>query len=351
MMFFDRPSVSRKDKKRIMAVIILVLTLFFGLRWKCGTDWEQYYWIFREVTWKNFYNLSRYGDQNVEIGFTFVNVLLKTIGMGSYTFYLLATNLARFILIAYTSFKLSKYPIISFFSFMSLQYMFPTRNPYATAIFFVGFIFIAKYEFKNYILTWLGACSIHISSLLVFPMYFLRRIRLNLPLQITLYLSSILLATLLSGILEQYGALLSFGFGTVDEKIEVYTRSFRDIDATRGVVSMALPLFFICLFEYVRKKTVMQKQELQNYDFWVLCYIIATSLWNILSDSLPDLCRYVEFINTWPLLIPFVINKYRQKYFGLMVILLIAYFTYRLNNSINHSVYRDVFIPYRSTFD
>lgn len=62
-------------------------------------------------------NFNRYGEQNLEIGFAFVNILLKSIGLGSYTFYLLVTNLCRFLLIAYVSFKLSKYPIVTFLAF------------------------------------------------------------------------------------------------------------------------------------------------------------------------------------------------------------------------------------------
>lgn len=347
-MFVDRPSVSVKTKKWAMAFVIFILTLFFGLRWKCGTDWDQYYWLFRDIKWHNFYNFNRYGDQNLEIGFSFVNILLKSIG-GSYTFYLLMTNLGRFLLMAYTSFKLSKYPIVSFFGFLSLQYMFPTRNPFATAIFFAGFVFIMKGDFKRYIINWILACSVHISSIVVFPIYFLRKIRLNFPIQIAVYLSTILFATAFSSMLQQIGMAISFGSGTIDEKIEVYTQAFREIESTRGIVSMALPVFFICLFEWVRKHTKMSSEELRNYDFMVICYILATGIWNLLMNSMPDLCRYVEFFNTWPLLIPYAIDKYR-KYFFLIIVVLIVYYLYRMNNTINLGVYRDLFVPYRSIF-
>ena len=120
-MFADSSRISIQKKKIILFFDIVVLTLFFGLRWQCGTDWWQYYNVFRYVTWSNFYCLNRYGDQNMEIGFAFVNVLLKQ--FGNYTFYLIVTNFIRFVLMAYVSITLSKTPIVTFFGFLSLQFL------------------------------------------------------------------------------------------------------------------------------------------------------------------------------------------------------------------------------------
>lgn len=353
-MFGDIPGGNIDTKIKIIVFPVAILTLFFGLRWNCGTDWDQYYNIFRSVKWDNFYNMNRYGNdaQLVEPGFAFVNVLLKTIGNGSYTFYLLITNLCRFLLMAYVSFKLSKTPVITFFGFLSLQYMFPTRNPYATAVFFVGFIFILKRDLLHYTLVWLGAVSIHVSSVLVFPLYYLYGHRLKFVWQLVLYGSTIIFATVFSKALQMYGSLLTLGYATIDEKIATYTQAFREIESSRGVISMALPVFFLCLFEWVRYKRhiFMSKKMLKNYDFFVICYIMATGLWNLLMNSMPDLCRYVEFINTWPLLMSFAIVKYRE-FFYLIVVVLILYYLYRMNNTINLGLYHDLFVPYRWIFD
>lgn len=348
-MFWDKPSISISSKKRIMVFPITVLTLFFGLRWQCGTDWDQYYWDFRDLTWDNFMNFNRYGEQNLEIGFAFVNILLKSIGVGSYTFYLLVTNLCRFLLIAYVSFKLSKYPIVTFFGFLSLQYMFPTRNPYATALFFVGFIFIKSKEFRKYFFTWLGACFIHVSSIIVFPIYWLHGLRLKFKYQTILYISTIVFAALFASLLQTIGASLSFGYGTIDEKIATYSQAFREEEGSRGYISMFIPFVFICLFEYVRKFTKMNHKERTYFDFMVICYIIATGIWNLFMNTMPDLCRYVEFINTWPLLVPYILNKYR-KYFGLEILVLAIYYLYRMNNTIGLGLYHDLFVPYRTIF-
>lgn len=342
----DCLKISLNAKKIIMAFDIIWLTLFFGLRWECGTDWVQYYNIFDLVSWDNFYNFHRYGEQNVEVGFAFVNVLLKTIGMGSYTFYLLVTNLIRFILMAYTSFKLSKYPIVTFFGFLSLQYFFPTRNPFATALFFVAFVFILDRKIKPYILWWLSACSIHISSVVMVPLYWLYGLRLSYIWQILIYFVSIAFERIFASYIKLAALYMNFGSGTFTEKVEAYTH-VDSYDGSRSFIQYALPLFFLTLFAFIRKRIFLNKIELKKYDFYVVCYLLSLVILNIFQYSLPDLTRYCEFINTWPLLIPFVV-QYFKKFRFMVVFIIIAYYTYRLNNSINYNEYREMFIPYNS---
>lgn len=349
-MFGDTPNTSIKTKKRLMTFVIVWLTLFFGLRWECGTDWDQYYWIFKEVSWGNFLNMNRYGDQNVEPLFAFVNVFLKTIGMGSYTFYLLVTNAIRFTLMAYASFKLSKYPLVTFFGFLSVQYYFPTRNPYATAIFMAAYIFIVNKDLRKYIYTWLAACAVHISSVMVVPIYWLYGFRIKYLYQVAIYVGSILLERLLTGYLQTLSVLLSVGSATFSDKVETYTQAFRE-EGSRSLIQYALPLFFLTLFEYARKKTRFETEtEQKRFDFYVVCYLIALCIINVLQPTMPDLTRYAEFVNTWPLLIPFVLNI-KPKYRKAIVCVVLAYYVYRLNNSINLGEYKDLFIPYHSIFD
>lgn len=351
-MFFDTPKMNTKQKKMLMGVVIFWLTLFFGLRWDCGTDWDQYYGIFKGVSWDNFIHMNRYGgdsNENVEVGFAFVNIFLKTIGFGSYTFYLLITNLGRFWLMAALSFKLSRYPIVTFFGFLSLQYFFPTRNPFATAIYFFGFIYIVSREFRKYFMVFIAACSVHISSILMFFTYWLYGRHLKYWIQIGIYLATIAIATVLSGFIEQYAMAFAIGSATFDDKLETYSQSFREIEQTRSYVQYALPIFFLTIFEYVRRKLNFKGKNAVTYDFYVICYLIGICMWNILQQTLPDLCRYVEFINTWPILMGFVMWHFRRFHIPLVCIL-IAYYTYRLNNSINLGLYHDLFIPYRSVF-
>lgn len=353
-MFGDSERVSNKIKKILLIFDIAILTLFFGLRWECGTDWEQYYNIYNDLNWSNLLNFQRYdnSDQGIEIGFGIVNLISKTL-FDSYTVYLLLSNLGRFVLMGITSWKLSKYPIVTFFGFLSLQYFFPTRQPFATAIFMFSYIFIVNKNLRKYIVTWLASISIHISSIVLMPIYYLYGRRFNYLIQISIYFGTIVLERSLSGIIESVGfGFSSLGSATLSEKIDTYTQSFRDVDVSRGIVSHLLVLFFLSVFEFVRYRCVGKWSETnkKNFDFYVICYLIGTSIWNIVNNSLPDLARYTEYFNTWPLLIPFVI-EYMKKYRIPIVLILIAYYTYKLVNSIFFNYYVYMFIPYRSIFN
>lgn len=123
--------------------------------------------------------------------------------------------------------------------------MFPTRNPYATALFFVGFIFIKSKEFRKYFFTWLGACFIHVSSIIVFPIYWLHGLRLKFKYQTILYISTIVFAALFASLLQTIGASLSFGYGTIDEKLQHIRKLF---EKKRVVEDTSVCLFLLCSF-------------------------------------------------------------------------------------------------------
>lgn len=72
-----------KDKESVKVFwgVIALIVLFKGLRWDTGTDFPQYLACFENVTWSNFYHFERYGfgTQLLEPGYTFLNVLIKTV--------------------------------------------------------------------------------------------------------------------------------------------------------------------------------------------------------------------------------------------------------------------------------
>ena len=347
-MFLDGPRTSYNTKRGLMLFVIIWLTLFFGLRWDLGPDWDQYYNIFKSVKWENFYKLNRYGEQNVEIGFAFVNILLKSIGNGSYTFYLIVTNALRFLAMAYASFKLSKYPIVTFFGLLSLQFFFPTRNPFATTIFYVALIYIVNKKAIKYLFTWLFACSIHVSSIIVGPLYWLYGIRLKFIYQLLIYFGSIILEKVLTGLIQQYAFLFALGSATFTEKLDTYSSAFRE-ETSRSIIQYFLPLFFLIIFEYVRSKIKWKLSDLKKFDFFVVCYLLSLVIINVLQNTMVDLTRFNEFVNAWAFIIPFVLLYFKKQRL-IIITIIFLYYLYRLNNQINYAFYRELFIPYRSIF-
>ena len=60
---------------------IIFFTLFRGLRWGVGTDWEQYLDVFSIADWSNIFSLQRYEyrDDVMDFGYMILNVVVKSI--------------------------------------------------------------------------------------------------------------------------------------------------------------------------------------------------------------------------------------------------------------------------------
>ena len=114
---FDTAKIALNKKINILLGLVCLFTLFRGLRWEVGTDWEQYLNIFLYSEWSNIFSLKRELDDIMEPGYIVLNVLVKTLG-GGYTSFLLLTNF----IILYSYFRLvvkcRYYPIYSFASIL-----------------------------------------------------------------------------------------------------------------------------------------------------------------------------------------------------------------------------------------
>ena len=78
---FEFLSKRSQIKKCIVITFVFVFTLFRGLRWRIGTDWQQYYEIFNYSTWNNIFTYDRgsgYGGI-MEFGYMFLNIATKSI--------------------------------------------------------------------------------------------------------------------------------------------------------------------------------------------------------------------------------------------------------------------------------
>ena len=82
---FDTAKIALNKKINILLGLVCLFTLFRGLRWEVGTDWEQYLNIFLYSEWSNIFSLKRELDDIMEPGYIVLNVLVKTLG-GVYIF-------------------------------------------------------------------------------------------------------------------------------------------------------------------------------------------------------------------------------------------------------------------------
>lgn len=352
MMFFDCNKVSRKTKTSILIYMSFILAIFNGIRWETGTDWEQYYDIFQYSEWDNIFSFTRYssGDSQVEPGFVFANIFLKALGLGSYNFYLLVTNAVRFGILSYLVLKYCKYPIVAFCVYVSWNYFFPTRNPFAIIICFSAIPFILERRLVPFAIVTFIASTIHLSAIVFFGVYFLYNIRLKTPYLFLLYFLSVSVSMLISELMGGLIPLFALLGNTAENMSETYTQIGLDDQwaAMRRIPTHVLALFWIFVFSLGVSK--LKGEEKNKYQFLLMCYVISLCIHNLFSSTLPHLCRFAQFFDYSFLLMPLFIERFRN--FRIVIIsILIVFFFYRLNSSIFVGKWPEAFIPYKTIFD
>lgn len=352
MMFFDCDRISRRTKKLILVYISFILVAFNGLRWETGTDWSQYYNIFQFSDWNNIFSFTRYSnkDNQVEFGFVFVNILLKSLGVGSYTFYLLITNAIRFWIVSYLVLKYCKYPIVAFCVYVSLNYFFPTRNPFAIIVCISTIPFILERRLFPFLIVTLVACSIHLSSVIFFGVYFLYKIKLRPLYLFFLYIVSVGASMGISQLMGSFVPYFALLGNTMESMSEFYTTVGVDDQwaSMRSVSTHILALFWIAAYSLGVSK--LKGEEKNRYQFLLMCYVISLCIYNLFSATLHHLGRFALFFDYSFLLMPLFIECFR-KFRIVIISILIAYFFYRLNNSIFVGTWPEAFIPYKTIFD
>jgi hypothetical protein len=352
--FLDIKPISLEKKKYIIYFWVVVFTLFRGLRWDCGTDWDQFYLTFLEADWNNIFSFDRGYGELLEPGYVFFNVLIKFIG-GNYTTYLLASNF--FVMFAYAQFSLkySRYPIMSLITIMSLGLIFPVRQTLAAAIILFGYQYIVNRDFLKFSITVLIAALIHTSSVVVVPLYFVyNRIQLKIWSIIAVFIGSLVLGNYMSQIMLVILNLFSFLGEIFTYRLEIYVNvvthtmgsDFRNKSYSHLIVGFIFVVFF-----YINKKN--NKINYSNYNSWLNMYILAIAISNLFFTYMRDLDRIREYfiLISAPLLAYLVgqsgeKNKYLRCVFYVFFIL----FMYTRLFSSLFGVYKHLLIPYKSIF-
>ena len=167
-----RPFLGKKGT-RLFWLTVLLITLFKGLRWDTGTDFPQYLACFQNVTWRNFLHFERYGvaSQYMEQGYTFINVLIKSI-IDDYTVFLVLSN--GIIMYAYGHIIMKYVPQYKFLCLaltLISTTLFPVRQTLAVAVIIYSIPYLLQHNLKKYLLCVLIAFSFHRSAIFLIFLY------------------------------------------------------------------------------------------------------------------------------------------------------------------------------------
>ena len=360
-MLFDNDNLPFKTKKNILIFLVIMLTIFFGIRWDTGTDWIIYHEYFVKAKWSNIFSLSRdYGHQTLEPGFVLMMIIPKTL-FNDYTFYLIVSNLLRFALFAFIAMRLSRYPIVTFVFLVTAIMLFPTRIPYAYTFFILGYIFIIERNLKGFLLMWALASLIHSSAVILFPVYFLYNKKIPVPVQIITYAVTLSFANQITGLLadfipafldsDEVIGLDSAMVTDFSDKVENYTQVSTQSMEEKSTISFFVEFVSLMIANFVRFRigNKITAEEKRDLDFFICFYFISLLFKNLFSENMYHLQRYKNYFDTLPFIVPFFLVHFRKMRVAVMIIF-IAFVYYRLEKQIFQGAWSELFIPYKTFF-
>ena len=360
---------SPKQKNQIMWIWVIVFTLFRGLRWDTGTDWDQFYYVFNHAEWSNFLNFYRdtTSDKTMDVGYMFFNALFNEAAL-PYTFFLLVSNF--WIMWCFKDFaqRHTAYPILTLIMLMNIGVPFPVRQSIALATSLWGYRFAVEKKWAIFFIVAIGAALIHKGSIvglsLILFSLFADKWRIKWYWFAAAYLSTYVIAE----VLGEYIRTLILIVGESNGQLDSYSAAYLNMDSTsvdfgnfnNSLLNGLSYIIFYAILLYLREKNIEQcNKSVKGYEMFFLMYALSAVIDNLINQSDKNgmteiLGRVTSTIDMLPMLFPLIFTIFLPKFgikkellFGIFVI----YMAYKYWQQIPGSFYHELFIPYKSIFD
>lgn len=345
--------------KHMIWSMFVIFTLFQGLRWNTGADWQQYLRVFQTCDWKHIFTFDRGdGSRYMEFGYIFLNVVIKTI-FKEYTFFLLIT--CGFINLMYMrilkKYIPHKYQSIAYALFLMMSAIFPVRQALACS-FFIGFGIPALLEknWKIYISVVAACCTIHYSCLILIVFYYIDKF-IKTPILLVVFLSSSIIVGFLPSIMEkvvQLPIIRDLAFASLVDRYQ-NTDTLVEKTGLNNSLTIMFVIIQILFFDYMREKF---KSDAQKYKLLTTClnmFVVTSTCRQIsLYPGLNEFARFGYYVGIgYLILVAYTFYFLYEKYKNFSVIIslvFIAFMCFKVD-ALFKDLYADLFIPYYSVFE
>lgn len=347
-------TASTKTKHKVLILWGVFFTLFGGLRWQIGGDWEQYHDHFLHAEWDNIFNYDRYGNgvETLEPFFVFLNVLVKSIFGSFYWYNIIVCAFIQFTYIHASKYYYKEHPIMmyTFIMLMGGNY-FPVRAGLCIAICYWAYQMIKERNLKIYLLIMLVAFNIHHASLALLPAYWFGHIRLK-----SIYLFGIFgLMLVLGAMFQDYFSLIAVLMGgDLGEKALAYTENQTEGFDVRGSYMIGNVIAFFLLFMYIRlRRSVI-------FDtYWINtllnCFVVYYSILFVFREGMGDLTRLSSYFFVANAILFMYTLKELKVTKRLFYIVGMCFFTlymgYQITKACDGYFFEMSNVPYKTIFD
>ena len=343
---------SKVVKRQHWLLVILattVIVLFQGLRWRTGTDWDNYYNFF--IASDDWNKCINYG---FEIGYSALNYIVRSI-TDSYSVFLLLECIINSIFIWLSAKSLFKENIIAIILVVFACGIFPIRQTLAISIIMYSYKFIIERKFFKYVLVLLLAFSIHRTTLVFFPVYFISNWHLSGKMVFSLFFASVLLGfateMIFGNVLDVALSAYDLFGDTVQGKLNQYVSEdipeYAKMSPSRIFLSVINSIAFLGIF-YLFKRKRLYNNEIYNVLFNLHLFGICIN--RLMWLPIPDFARVTSyFVMCDVFLFLFIIGSTRKENRKFWLIVLLGYYLIKYISTINGQ-YSDLYIPYYSVF-
>lgn len=333
--------------------VMVIMTLFIGLRWETGTDWGPYKELFDfiELDWTFLINVYHF-----DVGYVLFNGFVRLFS-DNYTVFLLINAFVTIYILYRLVIKISPYPNLSLFlfysAFMLAQFMGSNRRMMAMVFILWGFYYLYERRKLAFAIMIALAFLFHRSSLICFVVLFVPRNIFSIQKTVVvLFLSLIIgLLQLPAKLIGVAGAVLSTVTNNpIVEKMLFYSETGDEHLATSTgslvlstILAVAKRSVFLIFYFYVMRKNDIDR--LTQYIFNIYIFGFAGYLMFVGS--------FFQMLTTYFALVEVVLLGRMYSYTAgkakiVILMIIFAYGFVQMLSALN--VYPELYMPYINCF-
>lgn len=347
--FFSFIELRGKQDSRVVALVALlgyILILIMGaVRWKTGTDWDEYYYFFASN-----HTLKDYLESDVamEIGYRLLNYIARCIYP---SFSILLTIVTAFSIYMYAKFRraagFNRYPATLFLLFwcmMPFGGVFCTRQVIASMICILSLQYVLSGQLKKFLTVVTLACTFHLSAVIYLASYYIYQLEFTKKKAIV----ALAVFCIGGGFIGLFVSILINSYsGYIITKLIIYSGEEYAMEQGSLVMGTIKRLLTLPLFVLYRK--FLQEDNCKRiYDGCLNLYIFGTCVYYLFAlGNLGQLVRMSAYFQFFELPL-FYIILCRTKNIVLIMFVL-AYCGMKIYSAL--SGYPDLYVPFETIFD
>jgi hypothetical protein len=327
--------------------LTLLFSIFAGIRFSIGADWDLYYYIFNSLS--NFkdifiHGFNVYETVGFEVGFLILNAIVKYVFNNFNSLLFIIALIMNFLFLKsikqYTKYFFTG--TMLYYAYIYLPYGFTIlRQGIALSIAFYSIRYIYHKNLKKFLFTIFIASLFHISALCLIPFYFIFSIFNKKKYYILIFVCGIFIAkTFLLKIIMEF-------LGGYFDKLTYYSgNSYYGQSAEIGInfyIKIIVFIIILVLFDIMKSR---KQHVFIDFYYWSLVMFLLFSNYNILVGRLLSYLS-VSLIVVYTYLLDLTSRRYLKI---LILLLLIIFSLYQLNSYI-HSDFIHPYLPYTTIFE